>query len=380
MLLKKDNFNSTDKKYMKLAINLARNQKGFTGSNPSVGCVIVKNRKIISYGVTNINGRPHAETIALIKNKKKNNGSTMFLTLEPCSHYGKTSPCTNAIIKSKIKKVVYSIEDYDSRTFNKSKKILKSKKINTKSGLLNKEVKNFYKNYNYTKKNKFPYVIGKLACSSNFFILNNNSVITNEHSRKISHLLRSQNQGILTSYKTVNSDNPKLNCRLNGLEKFSPIRIIIDKDLKINLNSYIVKKCKALKTIIFHNSNNLIKISKLKKKGVNLINLKIKKDNYFDLNNLFKRIYDIGIHSLLVECGEMYDELRGVAIDGVAEIVRDPSQTANVMELTRLKDLGLGLKREPSNKTKTELPPAAYKRVVVRVFPKRYRSWDHSKI
>ncbi|MBG92557.1 MAG: pyridoxamine 5'-phosphate oxidase [Chloroflexi bacterium] len=84
--------------------------------------------------------------------------------------------------------------------------------------------------------------------------------------------------------------------------------------------------------------------------------------------------------TLLVECGEMYDELRGVAIDGVAEIVRDPSQTANVMELTRLKDLGLGLKREPSNKTKTELPPAAYKRVVVRVFPKRYRSWDHSKI
>ena len=152
MLLKKDNFNSTDKKYMKLAINLARNQKGFTGSNPSVGCVIVKNRKIISYGVTNVNGRPHAETIALIKNKKKNNGSTMFLTLEPCSHYGKTSPCTNAIIKSKIKKVVYSIEDYDSRTFNKSKKILKSKKINTKSGLLNKEVKKFYKNYNYTKK------------------------------------------------------------------------------------------------------------------------------------------------------------------------------------------------------------------------------------
>ena len=305
MLLKKDNFNSTDKKYMKLAINLARNQKGFTGSNPSVGCVIVKNRKIISYGVTNINGRPHAETIALIKNKKKNNGSTMFLTLEPCSHYGKTSPCTNAIIKSKIKKVVYSIEDYDSRTFNKSKKILKSKKINTKSGLLNKEVKNFYKNYNYTKKNKFPYVIGKLACSSNFFILNNNSAITNEHSRKISHLLRSQNQGILTSYKTVNSDNPKLNCRLNGLEKFSPKILVLDRDLKINLKSFIVKNSKKNKTIIFHNSSNSFKINNLKKNGIKLINLKVEENNLFDLKKVLKKIYEIGIYTLLVECGRI---------------------------------------------------------------------------
>ena len=87
---------------MKIAINLAKSQKGLTGTNPSVGCVIVKNNEIISFAATEINGRPHAETVALNKNIKNNHGSTVYLTLEPCSHYGKTPPCTSALIKSKL--------------------------------------------------------------------------------------------------------------------------------------------------------------------------------------------------------------------------------------------------------------------------------------
>jgi len=304
MFSKKDNFNSLDKKYMKLAINLAKNRKGLTGLNPSVGCVIVKNNRIISYGSTNINGRPHAETIALKKNKKENIGSTVYLTLEPCSHYGKTPPCTNALIKSKVKKVIYSIEDTDIRSFKKSKKILISNKISTKSGLLSKEAKDIYKNYNYIKKNKFPYILGKLACSSNFCVLKNNTNITNEYSRKVSHLLRYKNQGILTSYKTINTDNPKLNCRINGLEKFSPTKIIIDRDLKIKLNSYVVKYSKSQKTIIFHSSKNLLKINSLKKKGVKLISFKLDNDNYFNLRKLLKKIYELGIHTLITEFGK----------------------------------------------------------------------------
>ena len=144
-----------------------------------------------------------------------------------------------------------------------------------------------------------------------FFILNNNSYITNIHSRNVSHLLRYENHGILTSYKTINNDNPKLNCRLNGLEKFSPIRIIIDKDLKINLNSQIVKNSSNLKTIIFHNSNNNLKINNLKKKGLKLIQFRAKKGNYFDMKKILKKIYELGIHTLLVESGSalIYDML-----------------------------------------------------------------------
>jgi len=303
MSSRKDSFNSFDKQYMRIAINLALNKKGLTGLNPPVGCVIVKNNKIISCGSTNINGRPHAETIALKKNRKENIGSTVYLTLEPCSHYGKTPPCTNALIKAKVKKVIYSIKDKDIRSFNKSKNILRSNKILTKSGLLNNEVKILYKSYNYIKKNKLPYVIGKLACSSNYYILKNNFHITNYHSRNVSHLLRYQNQGILTSYKTINSDNPKLNCRINGLEKFSPTRLIIDKDLKIKFNSFIIKHKSKVKTIIIHNSKNDAKINSLKKKGVKLIYLKVENKNYFNLKRILKKIYNLGIHTLLVETG-----------------------------------------------------------------------------
>ena len=144
MSLKKDSFNSLDKKYMQFAINLANNQKPLTGTNPPVGCVIVKNKKIISYGVTNLNGRPHAETIALNSCPANSKNSTIYVTLEPCSHHGKTPPCTNAIIKSKAKKVYYSLEDSDLRSFNNSKKILNSKKISAESGLLKSETKRLY--------------------------------------------------------------------------------------------------------------------------------------------------------------------------------------------------------------------------------------------
>ncbi len=304
MSLKKDKFNSFDKKYMRFAINLAKNQNGLTGTNPSVGCVIVKNKKIISYGVTNLNGRPHAETIALNKNKNKNSGSSVYLTLEPCSHYGKTPPCTKTIIKTKVKNVYYSIEDPDLKSFGKSKKILKSKYITTKSGLLRNKVKKLYKNYDYIKKNKLPYVVGKLACSSNLFILKNNKFITNEHSRKVGHLLRYKYQGILTSYKTINRDNPKLNCRIKGLENFSPVKLIIDKNLKINMDSYIVKNSTKYNTVIFHNSKNKKKLNNLKYYKINLVYLDINKYGYINFKKIFSKIYDMGVHNLLIESGK----------------------------------------------------------------------------
>ena len=204
---------------------------------------------------------------------------------------------------NQIKKVYYSIEDIDIRSFNISKKILNSKKISTKSGLLKSETKKLYKNYEYIRKNEMPYVTGKLACSSNFYILKNNKPITNDHSRKVSHLLRYQNQGILTSYKTINSDNPKLNCRIQGLEKFSPTRLIIDKDLKIKMNSFVVNSSIKYNTIIFHRSSNSTKINNLKYKKIKLIYADLNQFGYIDLKSIFKKIYDIGIQNILVECG-----------------------------------------------------------------------------
>ena len=302
MSLKKDNYKSSDKKIMNFAINLAENSKYLTGTNPSVGCVIVKNKEILSFATTNYGGRPHAERIALNKNRY-NKDTYLYSTLEPCAHHGVTPPCTNIIIKKKVKRVYYSIEDKDLRTFNKTKKILSSKNIVVKSGLQKKNVYNLYKEYNYIRSNKSPYIIGKIASSSNHNILRNNSPITNAHSRSVSHLLRFQNNAILTSYKTINSDNPKLNCRLNGLEKYSPTVIVIDKSLKIKINSFVIKNSNKNKLIIFHSSKNIHKIKLLKKKGVMLIYQKVEKNMSFNLKSLTKKVYSLGFHRILVEAG-----------------------------------------------------------------------------
>ena len=138
MSTKKDKFSKKDKNIWSLALSLASARHGLTGVNPSVGCVIVKNDEIISIGQTNYDGRPHAEYNA-IKNSNINlEGSKMYVTLEPCNHYGKTPPCTNLIIKNKIKEVFYSVEDVDKKVKGKSFKILKSKILLLKKVYLKK--------------------------------------------------------------------------------------------------------------------------------------------------------------------------------------------------------------------------------------------------
>ena len=134
-----------DKYYLKLALNLAKQNEGLTSENPSVGCVIVKNNKILSLSKTSINGRPHAEVNAIrLANTKYLKGSTIYVTLEPCTHHGKTPPCTNLIIKTKIREVIYSVTDIDERVKGKSFKILKSNKIIVRKGLLKEDGSKMY--------------------------------------------------------------------------------------------------------------------------------------------------------------------------------------------------------------------------------------------
>ena len=161
MSLKINKFN---KRYMQLALYLANQRIGLTGDNPSVGCVIVKNNEIISTGQTGLGGRPHAE-VSAIRNadRKKIIGSSMYVTLEPCNHYGKTPPCTKLIIKSKIKKIYFGVEDPDERTFGKSIAILQKKKVKVKKNVLVKKIKKFYESYFFLKKTEYPYVTGKIA-------------------------------------------------------------------------------------------------------------------------------------------------------------------------------------------------------------------------
>ena len=290
---------------MRLALNLARARKGLTGDNPSVGCVITKNNEIISIGQTGFNGRPHAEYNAIKNSFEKLRGSKMYVTLEPCNHYGKTPPCTKNIIRNKISELIYSMDDIDKKVRGKSFKILSNKKIKVKKGLLKEEAKNLYDSYIKNRVEKLPFLTAKIAVSKNKLIYSKGSKrITSKSSDKITHFLRYKNDSIMISSKTLNVDNPKLNCRLQGYEKFSPKRIILDKNLEIKLNSFILKSVKKHNTIIFYNNFNHQKIKFLKKKGVILVKSKLNENGLFDLKKILKRLFDLGTRNLLVEGGD----------------------------------------------------------------------------
>ena len=282
MSTRKDKFSKKDIQYMGLALNLARSRHGLTGKNPSVGCVIVKNEEIISIGQTGYAGSPHAEYNAIKDSITSLEGSKMYVSLEPCSHFGRTPPCTNEIIKNKISEVIYSIEDIDKKVKGKSFKILKSKNINVKKGLLKEEISNFYKPYFFNRKNKIPYVTGKIAISKNNLIYSKGTKkITDIHSDKLTHFLRYENDSLMISYKTLNQDNPKLDCRLKGFNQFSPKRIILDNNLETNINSHIFRTANKNNTIIFYNNVNKKKITLFKKKRHPINQIKFNKKKIF---------------------------------------------------------------------------------------------------
>ncbi len=305
MSTKKDKFTLKDKKYMSLALNLARARKGLTGENPSVGCLIVKDDKIISIGQTGYNGRPHAEFNAIINSFQDLSEAKMYVSLEPCNHYGKTPPCTKSIIRSGIKEVIYSMNDIDSKVKGKSFKILTKKNIKVRRGLLKNEALDLYESYIINRKHKLPFVTAKIAISKNKLIYSEKvKRITDQTSDKLSHYLRYKNDAIMISSNTLNIDNPKLNCRLNGYEKFSPKRIILDKNLDIGESTYVFKSAKKNNTIIFHNTANRSKIRILKKKGIILIKTQLDTEKKFNIKIILKKLFSLGIRSLLVEGGD----------------------------------------------------------------------------
>ena len=285
--------------FSNLAFNLAESHLGKTKLNPSVGCIIVKNNSVISSGVTSINGRPHAEFNALNKNVNFKN-SKMYLTLEPCTHYGKTPPCINLIKRKKIKKVYYCFDDPDLRTYKKAKKILKKKikKINISTKNLN-----FYKGYYLNKNKNIPLVDAKIAFSKDNFSINRKSKwITNFRSRKIAHLIRSKYDCIISTSKSINKDNSLLNCRINGLDNNKPDLIIIDRNLKLKDKLKLFLISKKRKTYLATTSKNQKKIRFIKQKNLKIIHLP-SLQNKKDFDQFFKILYKIGKRRVLIESG-----------------------------------------------------------------------------
>jgi diaminohydroxyphosphoribosylaminopyrimidine deaminase/5-amino-6-(5-phosphoribosylamino)uracil reductase len=356
MSTKKDKFSLKDKFYMEIALKLANARQGLTGSNPSVGCVIVKNDKIISIGQTSYNGRPHAEFNAINNCVDDLNGSRMYVTLEPCCHHGFSPPCTNLIINSKISEVIYSVADIDKRVRNKSFKILKSRNIEVKKGLLEDEINNFYSSYFINRIKKIPFVTGKIAVSKNNLIYSKlNKKITNIHSDKFTHLLRYKNDALMISYKTLNKDNSKLNCRIKGFRNYSPKRIILDNKLKTKINSYLIKTANKDNTIIFYNQADKSKVSNFKKKKIELIKSKIDKHGKFDIKAILKKLYKLDCRNLLIEGGDtLTNHLLKNKIFNKFYLYKSPKNIPKVVEYLKFNSLNV-LKKNYKNKLNLNL-------------------------
>lgn len=253
-----------DSKYMKLAIELALKGEGSVNPNPLVGAVLVKNNKIIGKGYHKIFGGPHAEVYAIEEAGKNAKDSTLYVTLEPCAHKGKTPPCTTKIINSGIKKCVIATLDSNPIVSGKGIEILKNSGIEVSVGLLREEAKDLNKIFfKYIKDNK-PYLFlkcaitldGKIATSSY-----NSKWITNEACRKKVQFLRNKYSGIMIGINTLINDNPKLTSRIeNGR---NPYRIVIDPYLKTPLDSNFVNTNDG-KSIIITSQNNILNNEKIK--------------------------------------------------------------------------------------------------------------------
>ena len=294
-------------KYMRMAIEEAKKGEGFTSPNPLVGAVIVKDDKVIGIGYHQKYGENHAEINAFLDAQKKGEdveGADIYVTLEPCSHYGKTPPCADAIIKNKIKKVVIGCVDSNPKVAGNGIKKLEDAGIEVIVNVLEEECRKLNEVFFYYIANKRPFVVMKYAMTIDGKIATvsgKSKWITSEKAREHSHRFRNKYSAIMVGINTVIEDNPTLNCRLPNTR--NPIRIILDSSLKIDLNSNICKTAKEIKTFIATISNDDKKIKELESLGIEII--KTESDNgRVNLKELMKILgEDKNIDSVYVEGG-----------------------------------------------------------------------------
>lgn len=268
-------------------LQIAKNAIGSAAPNPAVGCVIVHNNNIIGEGFTSKHGGPHAEVMAInsVKDEKLLQDATLYVTLEPCSHYGKTPPCSKLIIEKGIPNVVIGCIDDNTLVAGKGVKMLKEHHVNVMLNVLEKEcrshLKRFFTYHNY----KRPYIILKWAETKNGYIAPLNKAerspiwISNQYSRQLTHKWRSEEQAILVGVQTVNDDNPSLTTR--EWKGKNPVRVVIDGSSRAHKESNIFDS--EIKTI--HVTNDLINSADL-------------------LPNLMNHLYHEDITSVIVEGGK----------------------------------------------------------------------------
>ena len=245
----------SDEHFMRQAVRLARFGLGNTAPNPSVGCVLVKNRQVIATGLTQRGGRPHAEAMALAEVGDAASGATAYVTLEPCAHKGKTPPCAQALIDAGVARVVYAIDDPDPRVDGRGAELLRVAGIKVESGICADEAWQDQIGFLLSKTDKRPMVTLKLAVSTNGFMRTppgEDKWITGPLSRQMGHKLRAQHDAIITGSGTLREDDPSLDCRLPGLDDASPVPVVMGKS-DIPAHSMLAQRAKK-QTLVHYKS------------------------------------------------------------------------------------------------------------------------------
>ncbi len=295
-----------DERYMRLALTLGRRGLGQTFPNPAVGAVIVKDGVILARGWTQPGGRPHAEVEALRRAKKTAQGATMYVTLEPCSHQGKSGPCADAIIKAGITRVVSALEDPNPEVAGQGHKRLIDKGIAVDVGLCAEDARRAHAGHIMLVSHGRPHVTLKLAVSADgkVGLPGRKPVpITGEEARARVFQMRAQSDAIMVGIGTVLSDNPQLTCRLPGMEARSPVRVVLDARLRTPLSTAVIATVRETPTWLFASRKaSPIAEEILQQKGVKVFRVDDTEDR-LDLEEVLKVLAGEGISRVMVEGG-----------------------------------------------------------------------------
>lgn len=301
---KNGDFLSYDEKYMRLAMQLAGNAIGRTSPNPLVGAVIVKDNRVVGCGWHRKAGTPHAEVHALNQAGELAQGADVYVTLEPCAHYGKTPPCSKALVEAKVKNVYGGLLDLNPKVAGKGFKILEDAGIHVEYGFLQDELRKQNEVFFKWIEHKKPFIVLKAAMTLDGKIATatgQSKWITNETSRAYGYKLRDIYDGIMVGINTVIEDNPMLTARVDGGK--NPIRIVVDSSLKIDINANVVQD-KSAKTIVATTDKaDKDKILKLQAQDVDVIVVDKDENDKVDIEKLLDILGQQNICSILVEGG-----------------------------------------------------------------------------
>jgi diaminohydroxyphosphoribosylaminopyrimidine deaminase/5-amino-6-(5-phosphoribosylamino)uracil reductase len=295
-----------DERLMRLALALGRRGLGHTWPNPAVGAVIVKDGIIIGRGWTQAGGRPHAETQALKRAGKAADGATMYVSLEPCSHKGKTPPCADAIIRAGIARVVSAMQDPNPEVAGAGHRKLAERRIRVDVGLCANEARRIHAGHVRKVTGGRPHVTLKLAVSADEKVAlagRKPAAISGEAARERVFQMRAHSDAIMVGIGTVLADNPALTCRLPGMFELSPVRVVLDSELKVPLASHVIATVRETPTWVFGGASaSSIAEEILIERGAKVFRV-ANKDGRLDLDEVLKVLAAEGITRTMVEGG-----------------------------------------------------------------------------